>query len=150
MKITKNFTKAPNALFMLYTRLPNFKADHAMMYTVLVHFYNDEHGYAYPTQQELALRLNCGINKPAQLIKVLEDYGLVTKVRNKQLGNYKYYLELPIDNEKEFYAKYPQALSYYGERVEALTERKEASEQAKATVLARQEQQPTDLDNIEW
>lgn len=147
MNINKDFTKAPNALFMFYTRLADFKADHAMMYTVLVHFYNDKHGYAYPTQQELALRLNCGINKPAQLIKVLEKYGLVTKVRNKQLGNYKYFLELPLDNEADFYTKYPQAVQYYGERVEALTERKEASEQAKATVLQQHE---TDYSNIQW
>lgn len=81
---------------------------------------------------------------------MLEEYELVTKVRNKNLGNYMYFLDLPIDTEEEFYAKYPQALTYYTERQEALAGRKEASEQAKATVLEQQAQRETDYTYIEW
>ncbi len=126
---------APNALFTLYTRLPNFKADHAMMYTVLTHFYNDDYGYAFPSQYELCLRLNCGINKPTQLAKVLKEYGLIRYERLRAGGNYVYYLEEPIDTEEAFYEKFSQAKQYYEERVEALGIRKEAKEIDKQNML---------------
>lgn len=131
MNITKDFTKAPNALYTLYTRLPDFKAEHAMAYIILTSYYNTEYGYAFPTQQDLALRLNVGINKPASITKVLEKYGLVKRERRGTKGNYVYFVNLPVDNEAEFYANFPQAKAHYEERVAMLDERKEASELAR-------------------
>ncbi|MDR9792694.1 hypothetical protein Q8A72_06855 [Aeribacillus pallidus] len=123
---TDNFTKIHNALFELYTRLPDFKPDHALMYIVLMSYWNVEKGYAFPTKAELALRLNCGINKPAALAKVLEKYELIRCVpRHKERvgSNDIYYVYTPITNEKEFVAKYPIECAQYAERERKLLER---------------------------
>ncbi|MFL6560359.1 MAG: hypothetical protein ACJ8MO_30150, partial [Bacillus sp. (in: firmicutes)] len=54
------------------------------MYTVLMSYHNEQYGYAFPTKAELALRLNCGINKPAKIAVVLEKYGLIRCVPRHQ------------------------------------------------------------------
>lgn len=123
---TENYTKIHNALFELYTRLPDFKSDHALMYIVLMSYWNEEKGYAFPTKAELALRLNCGINKPTALAKVLEKYGLIRCVpRHKErVGNNDiYYVYAPITSEEEFVAKYPIECAQYAERERKMLKR---------------------------
>ena len=123
---TENYTKINNALFELYTRLPDFKPDHALMYIVLMSFWNAEKGYAFPTKAELALRLNCGINKPNALAKVLEKYELIRCVpRHKErVGNNDiYYVYAPITSEEEFVAKYPIECAQYAERERKMLKR---------------------------
>lgn len=116
-ELPADFTKVPNALFRLYTRLPDFKADHILMYIVLTSFYNRDKGYAYPTQQQLASMLNCGKNKPGQLAKVLEKYRLIETERYSFGGNNIYYLYAPITDVDEFYRTFPDAkrIEYEGE-----------------------------------
>lgn len=121
-----DYTKVHNALFNLYTRLDDFKSDHALMYTVLMSYYNVEYGYAFPTKAELALRLNVGINKPRQLAKVLEKYRLIKCVprdRSKVGSNDIYYVYAPITSEAEFYEAFPFAKERYEERKHTLMER---------------------------
>jgi hypothetical protein len=127
-----DFTMVHNALYMLYTKLPDFKADHIVMYTVLMSRWNEASGYAYPTKAELALRLNCGINKPTSLAKVLEKYGLIKVVpRHKERigSNDIYYVYAPITNAQEFAAKYPIECAQYEERERKLLERNIKSEE---------------------
>jgi hypothetical protein len=100
-----DYTKVHNALFQNYTKLPDFKPDHIAMYTVLMSYHNEQYGYAFPTKAELALRLNCGINKPARLSQVLEKYGLIKCVSRHQAqigSNDIYYVYAPITSKAEF------------------------------------------------
>lgn len=117
-----NFVSLHRALYKLYTRLPDFKADHAMLYVVLMDYWNPAFGYAFPTIWDLAHALNCGENKPNELCKVLEKYKLIKK---KRLGdNNIYYVFSPISDEKLFMETYPQAKDYYDERSAKFIERK--------------------------
>ncbi|PFS24376.1 hypothetical protein COK46_01820 [Bacillus thuringiensis] len=114
-----NYTEVHNALFTLYTKLPDFRTDHIVMYTVLMNLYNVEYGYAFPTNAELALRLNCGINKPTQIAKVLEKYGLIRfepRDRSKFASNNVYYVYAPITDASKFEDKYSEAITLYKER----------------------------------
>jgi hypothetical protein len=113
------YTKVHNALFQQYTKLPDFKLDHIAMYTVLMSYYNEQYGYAFPTKAELALRLNCGINKPAKLAKVLEKYGLIRCVSRHQAqigSNDIYYVYAPITSAVEFRKTFRQECELYDEK----------------------------------
>lgn len=114
-----DYTKVHNALYQHYTKLPDFKPDHIAMYTVLMSYYNDQYGYAFPTKAELALRLNCGINKPARLAKVLEKYGLIRCVSRhhaKYGSNDIYYVYAPITSKAEFTKTFRQECEAYDEK----------------------------------
>lgn len=104
----KNFTKVPNELFQLYTQIPGFTGEHVLMYVVLTSYYNDEKGYAFPDQDELKLRLNCGINKVGKIAKKLKDVGLIDYKRRHAGGNYVYFINPPIKEERLFYERFPE------------------------------------------
>jgi hypothetical protein len=121
-----DYTKVHNALFQHYTKLPDFKPDHIAMYTVLMSYHNEQYGYAFPTKAELALRLNCGINKPAKLASVLEKYGLIRCVSRHQAqigSNDIYYVYAPITNSAEFTKTFRQECDEYDERAAKLLTR---------------------------
>lgn len=103
-----NFTKVPNELFQLYTQIPGFTGEHVLMYIVLTSYHNDDYGYAYPDQDELRKRLNCGINKVGRLAKKLKDVGLIDYRRRYAGGNYVYYVKQPIKDERIFYERFPE------------------------------------------
>jgi len=104
-----NFTKMPNELFQLYTRIPGFNGDHALMYVVLSNYLNEDYGYAFPDQDELSSLLNCGINKVGRLAKKLEEVGLIEYKRRYAGGNYVYFVKEPIRDERLFYEVFPEA-----------------------------------------
>jgi hypothetical protein len=89
-------------------------------------YYNEQYGYAFPTKAELALRLNCGINKPAKLAKVLEKYGLIKCVPryHAQIGsNDIYYVYAPITSAEEFRKTFRQECELYDEKATRLMTR---------------------------
>ncbi|WP_141500953.1 helix-turn-helix domain-containing protein [Paenibacillus luteus] len=116
MSTDRNFTKVPNAIFTLYTRLPDFKADHALLYVYLCARLNRNYGYAFPSTDDIAHALNCGINQVVTYKRVLRKYRLITTKRHPTLGNDMYFIHPPIDNEAEFYGKYEEAREYYERR----------------------------------
>jgi hypothetical protein len=121
-----DYTKVHNALFQQYTKLPDFKPDHIAMYTVLMSYYNEQYKYAFPTKAELALRLNCGINKPAKLAKVLEKYGLIRCVSRHQAqigSNDIYYVHAPITSAVEFAKTFRRECDEYDEKAAKLLSR---------------------------
>lgn len=134
-----NFTQAPNAIWRLYTRLPDFKSDHALMYVVLMDYYNDEYGYAFPTRWTLAERLNCGENKPGELAKVLKKYELIDYDRKGKRTNNVYYLLAPISDEEKFYAKWPQAKEHYEKKKAMFDERRKQGEENRKEYNAKKE-----------
>lgn len=115
-----NFTMAPNELFTLYTRLPDFKADVAMLYVVLAHYHNDDYGYAFPSNYQLALDLNCSDDKITKMKAVLAKYGLVEIKRRPSGRNDVYIVKRPISDTDEFYRTFPQAAEYGAKRAERM------------------------------
>lgn len=143
-----DYTKVHNTLFQNYTKLPDFKPDHIAMYTVLMSYYNEQYGYAFPTKAELALRLNCGINKPARLAKVLEKYGLIRCVSRHQAqigSNDIYYVYTPITNTAEFSKVFRQECEEYDEKEAKLLTRNSKPDQ-----VAEETSKETGAFDVGW
>jgi hypothetical protein len=142
-----DYTKVHNALFQHYTKLPDFKADHIAMYTVLMSYYNEKYGYAFPTKAELALRLNCGINKPAKLANVLEKYGLIRCVSRHQAqigSNDIYYVYAPITSAVKFAKTFRRECDEYEEKAAKLLSRNIKPESMAEEVIATVSELDTD------
>lgn len=120
-----DYVKVHRAIYDLYTRIPGFTADHALMYVVLMDYYRTDYGYAFPTQWQLAHRLNCGENKPGQLRKVLEACGLVRCETSRVGDNLIYRVFAPITDEAAFYERFPEAREYYNKREQQFRARSE-------------------------
>lgn len=127
--IKGDFTKAPNALWKFYTKLPDFIGDHAILYLILLDRYNDSLGYAFPGQDELELKTGYSQGKLKRLRGVLVRYDLVEEQRKGNGSNIRYYLKLPILDEVEFERKFDHLLNDYYEKAEKVADR---SEKAKA------------------
>ncbi|MEV2507634.1 helix-turn-helix domain-containing protein [Paenibacillus larvae] len=104
-----NYIEVHRALFTLYTRLPDFKAQHVLMYMYLCDKYNVQNGYAYPTQAQMCEDLGISVNMPGKLAKTLKKYGLIDYKRPALGANYVYYVKAPVTDREEFYRKYPEA-----------------------------------------
>ncbi|WP_445670788.1 helix-turn-helix domain-containing protein [Paenibacillus sp. FSL R10-2779] len=113
---TRDFTMVHNAIFTLYTRLPKFKADHALLYMYLMARYNTAYGYAFPTTEDIALAMNCGKNVIKGYKEVLVAYGLVTIRRHPRWGNDLYVVHAPISEPAAFYARFPEAREHEAKR----------------------------------
>ncbi|OMD12018.1 helix-turn-helix domain-containing protein [Paenibacillus odorifer] len=113
---TRDFTMVHNAIFTLYTRLPNFKANHALLYMYLMARYNVAYGYAYPTTEDIALSMNCGKNVISGYKEVLAAYGLVTIRRHPRWNNDIYVVHAPISEPAAFYARFPEAREHEAKR----------------------------------
>lgn len=119
-----DYTKVHNAMFRLYTRLPDFKADHAQLYTFLMSQYNTDYGYAFPDTYDIAMALNCGERTVTGVKQVLVKYGLIEIQRHPTFGNDVYFVKAPITDEVAFYAKHPEAREYYEARQQAYETRR--------------------------
>ncbi|QHZ49921.1 hypothetical protein [Paenibacillus larvae] len=103
----KDFVKVSRALFTLYTRLPDFRAHHALIYEYLCDKYNVKYGYAFPTQAQMYDDMRISIPTQSKAIKTLKKYGLIDYKRPVLGANYVYYVKAPIEDPDEFYKKYP-------------------------------------------
>lgn len=135
---TKNFTQVPNETWQLYCRrLPNFKAEHGFLYTILRDYFNAGEGYAYPTHYTLALDMGSSIDRVKGMLKVLEDSGLITTIkRTNNHGNDKYVVHDPITTEEEFYKQFPEAKMYYEERLAKMDTRKVKDKERRSNMYA--------------
>ncbi|WP_028559784.1 helix-turn-helix domain-containing protein [Paenibacillus pinihumi] len=138
---TRDFTRVHNAIFTLYTRLPDFKSSHAMLYVYLMARSNPQYGYAFPSTEDIALALNCGINQVVSYKRVLKDYGLIVTKRHSTYGNDMYYVKPPITEEAEFYGRFPEAREHYEKRSEQFAARKSKPEET---------EQKSIYDGINW
>ena len=104
-----NFTKVPNELYQLYTRLPGFNGNHVLMYVILTSYRNDKYGYAFPDQDEIAALMNCHPNTVGRIGAKLREIGLVEYRRRYAGGNYVYYVKEPIKDRRLFFEMFPEA-----------------------------------------
>lgn len=128
---TRDFTKVPNAIYRLYTRLPDFKAEHALLYMYLSSQFNVEYGYAFPDTWDIALTLNCSERTVSKVKAVLVERGLIECLRHPTYGNDVYLVNAPITDEDQFYATFPEALAHEQAQKEAHSKRRETGAERK-------------------
>jgi hypothetical protein len=127
----RDYVKVHRAIYSLYTQIPGFKSDHALLYVYLMDRYNLDHGYAYPDTWNIALALNCGESKVSAIKTVLIDCGLIETMRHPAHGNDVYFVKAPITEAAEFYARFPEARAAYEERKATFDKRRQSGSERK-------------------
>lgn len=80
----RGWTALPNA-FDVYLYVEGFSPMTMAVYWELLKHYNSNLGYAYPSQETLALSLNTSKRTVIRCINTLESVGLISKKRYKSL-----------------------------------------------------------------
>lgn len=109
------FVQISNALLTHYVFYPKFNGNTYMVYAYLTKLDNAEWGYAFPKQTQVISDLGISDSTFSSAVKTLESCGLITvgKRKNGPITNNVYYVNDPIEDKAEFFAKYPEALAVY-------------------------------------
>lgn len=118
-----HFIKMPSEL-RHYIYLPEFKAEMCFLYAVIVDLWNAELGYAYPSQDKLALYYGKALNTTKAHVKTLQKYGLIETGYN---SNGKVFVPLEPLNEHDFFVKYREADAAYRAGLKQIELDREAS-----------------------
>lgn len=111
--VAERFIKIPPAIFN-YVYVPGFRQDHVMLYAVLVDMYNAALGYAYPTQDQLAIICGKSTQAIRRDLRALVDVELVRVVEFDGRNNYGYVPLKPLE-QAELWRKWPEAAERYRE-----------------------------------
>ena len=103
------FTGLPNEIFKLYVSHPQWTANCLLVYMYLLHRYNEEWHYAFPSQDTIADNTFIDRRSISGIIKRLEVMELITVMYNGDYGNHVYLLKKPISNRDEFEERFPEA-----------------------------------------
>lgn len=109
----EHFIKLPSEL-RHYIYLPEFKAEMCFLYALIVDLWNAELGYAYPSQDKLAMYYGKALNTTKTHLKTLQKYGLI-EMQTNSLGMT--YVPLEPLSENEFFVNYRAADAQYRERL---------------------------------
>lgn len=107
--LSKGFTAIPKAVMRHYTYLPGFNGNVVLVYGYIIAMYNPQYGYAFPTHDQIGLALNMSRKTVGKHIAVLEEAGLIEVSKRGGSTNDTYTLHKPIEDEREFYSRFPQA-----------------------------------------
>jgi hypothetical protein len=118
-----HFIKMPSEL-RHYVYLPDYKAEMNFLYALIVDLWNAELGYAYPSQEKLAMYYGKALNTTKEHLKVLQKYRLI-ETNTNSLG--KTYVPLEPLSEHEFFVKYREADQQYKERLRKIEVDREAA-----------------------
>ena len=103
------FTALPNEMFKLYVSHPQWTANCLLVYMYLLHQYNEEWHYAFPSQDTIADNTFIDRRSLPGIIKRLEAMELITAMYNADYGNKVYLFNKPISNRDEFEERFPDA-----------------------------------------
>lgn len=103
------FTGLPNEIFNIYVSHPKFNGNCVLVYMYLLHQYNEEQGYAWPTQDQIADSTFLSRRQVIRIISVLETVGLIKTLYNADYGNNAYVPLKPISSQEVFEATFPEA-----------------------------------------
>jgi hypothetical protein len=118
-----HFIKMPSEL-RHYIYLPDFKAEMCFLYSLIVDLWNADLGYAYPSQEKLAMYYGKALNTTKSHLKTLEKYNLI-EISGTGAG--KIYVPLEPINAPEFFVKYPEAERCYRDRLRQIEIEREAA-----------------------
>jgi hypothetical protein len=105
--------KVPSNIFH-YVYVPGFRPDHVYLYAIIVDKYNVKEGYAYPTQDQLAILYGKTTQSVRRDIRKLIDVGLVRKVEFTSRANNGYVPLKPL-SQTELFEQCPEAEKAYRE-----------------------------------
>lgn len=104
------FTALPNEIFDIYVSHPKFNGNCVLVYMYLLHQFNEEEGYAWPTQDQIADATFISRRQLNRIIPVLESVGLIRKLYNADYSNNVYVPLKPISSREMFEATFPDAI----------------------------------------
>lgn len=104
-----HFIKMPSEL-RHYIYLPDCKAEMNFLYALIVDLWNKDLGYAYPSQDKLAMYYGKALNTTKEHLRILQKYELIEMAINSQGKTYVPLEPLP---EEEFFVEYREADQRY-------------------------------------
>jgi hypothetical protein len=108
-----HFIKMPSEL-RHYIYLPDYKAEMNFLYSLIVDLWNAEMGYAFPSQEKLAMYYGKALNTTKAHLRTLEKYELI-EMRDTTAG--KQFIPYEPLKEEEFFIKYREADRCYRDRL---------------------------------
>jgi Helix-turn-helix domain len=118
-----HFIKMPSEL-RHYVYLPDYKAEMNFLYALIVDLWNKDLGYAYPSQEKLAMYYGKALNTTKTHLKTLQKYGLI-EMTDTTAG--KQYVPLEPLKEEEFFIRYREADRCYKDRLRQIEIDREAA-----------------------
>lgn len=114
-----------------YLYVPGFRGDLAYLYAVIVDYYNADYGYAYPTQDQLALKTGKSTQSVRDDMRRLEKAGLIRILSFEGRNNYGYVPLVPL-SQAELWRECPEAAEKYRKAVAKLDEEKRGNREKQA------------------
>ncbi|MCG7346395.1 helix-turn-helix domain-containing protein [Sporosarcina sp. ACRSL] len=106
--VNKGWTGVPNSIFTVYTKHPEINATAIMVYTYLLRLHNDDYGYAYPSQVEMAINFGVTTGTIKNAVARLRNAGLITTKYNIRHSNNNYFFNRPVETVEELLEKFPE------------------------------------------
>lgn len=126
-EIEEYYSVGLNSLKRIYTQHPRFNGNARLIYELLLDYWNEEYGYAFPDQWELAIESGMSVSTVGRSIKALEDLRLIEKKRSPiGRNNNVYYINKPIDNITDFYKAFPEIEKEARERIAKIEAEKQS------------------------
>lgn len=129
------FAKLPTDITH-YLYVPGFRGDLAYLYAIFVDFYNSEYGYAFPTQEQLALKTGKSTQSVRADIKRLKAAGLISIKTFSDRSNKAYVPLVPL-NQEELWRECPEAERNYRKAIAKLDEERRVNREKQARVRGR-------------
>ncbi|WP_078390709.1 helix-turn-helix domain-containing protein [Shouchella patagoniensis] len=114
-----------------YLYVPGFRGDLAYLYALIVDYYNADYGYAFPTQDQLALKTGKSTQSVRADMRRLKQAGLIRILTFEGRNNYGYVPLVPL-GQAELWRECPEAAERYREAIAKLDEEKRANREKQA------------------
>ena len=110
--VEKGWTAVPNAIYTVYMKHPVMNTTAVVVYGYLLRHYNDNYGYAFPPQVEMAINLGVSTGTIKNAVANLKKVGLITAKYNIQYGNNHYFFNKPVETIEELIEKFPEIVPH--------------------------------------
>lgn len=109
-EINEYYSPGLNSLKRIYTKHPKFNGNTRLIYELIFDYWNDQYGYAFPTQYDLARDSGLSVASVKTQIKTLTQLDLLQPKKADVNGrkNNVYIVKQPVRAIDEFYRKFPE------------------------------------------
>lgn len=142
-EVERGWTGVPNAIFTVYTKHPEINSTALLVYTYLLRLHNDDYGYAYPSQVDMAINFGVKTGAIKDAVARLRNAGLITTKFNIRHSNNNYFFNKPVETVEELLEKFPEIEPHLKKLEEKAQEVREEAE-AERERLAKTRQKKAD------
>lgn len=122
-EVERGWTAVPNAVYTVYMKHPAMNAPAAVLYGLLLKYYNAKYDYAFPTREDLAIEMGVSTRTISTLIGKLSEVELIIVEKSAIQNNSNNYFFPPIcETIEELEEKFPEI----SEHLRKLEDREEA------------------------